>query len=213
MIQKRKRPFIWVTWLSKFLSGENLCKWSVWYRIFHYKEGSKEDFDNIHAIMKHADFRNQIQQRYIENGFEVLPEYEVCVSGKIAALKGKIDLIAIKDGKCFVIETKTGKIRDSDKIQLLIYIWALTKSDKRFQGANLEGLLIYESCEIEVSALEVNEEFLKIFSKFTFDIVNGEPDRKFPSPRECRWCKVSNCDERAEFIDNTNTTDYVPDFF
>ena len=28
-------PYIWVTWLTKLLVGENSCEWSAWFRAQH----------------------------------------------------------------------------------------------------------------------------------------------------------------------------------
>ena len=116
-------------------------------------------------------------------------------------------------------EVKTGTPRPSDKIQLMLYIWALPKSNQqRFRGASFDGLLIYENHEIEISVFEIDEYFLKHFSQFTADIMSSEPDRKYSSPRECKWCSIADCDEKMNEDDKTKSEEvesfaYVPDFF
>lgn len=63
----------------------------------------------------------------------------------------------------------------------MLYIWALPRTRTRFRGATFDGLLIYENHEIQISALEVDEIFVKHFRQFIKDILSAEPDRKFPS--------------------------------
>jgi hypothetical protein len=213
MAQQRKQPFIYVTWLKNYLIGDDLCRWSIWHRIYHHYEEAKSDFDSVHYNMEHSSFRNEIQQRYAKRGFEVLPEVQVSIFGEVAQLKGRIDLVAISERENLIIEVKTGKPRPSDKIQLMLYIWALPKTYSRFRGATFDGLLVYKSHEIEISALEVDEIFVKNFKQFTRDILSAEPDRKYPSPRECKWCKIADCDERSQLTEESNLSNYKPDFF
>jgi hypothetical protein len=95
----------------------------------------------------------------------------------------------------------------------MLYIWALPKTESQFRGKSFDGLLIYETHQIEISAIDVNETFVNSLYDFIRDVLKGEPDRKFPSPRECRYCEIAECDERAALIENTVQTHYVPDFF
>ena len=32
---ERTNPYIWVTWLTKLLVGENSCEWAAWFRSDH----------------------------------------------------------------------------------------------------------------------------------------------------------------------------------
>lgn len=213
MANLRKQPFIYVTWLKNYLIGEDLCRWSIWHRIYHHYDEAKSNFDSVRYTIAHTAMREQVQQSYAKNGYEVIPEFQVNIYGQVAQLKGRIDLIAIREDKNLIIEVKTGKPRPSDKIQLMLYIWALPKTQSRFRGASFDGLLIYDSHEIEISALEVDEVFVKHFKQFTKDILSSEPDRKYPSPRECAWCRIANCDERDESKPEVYSTGYKSDFF
>lgn len=219
MAHLRTQPFIYVTWLKNYLIGDSLCRWSIWHRIHYQYEKAKSNFDSIGYQIKHTALLNQIQKRYASKGYEVIPELEVTVRGKVAVLKGRIDLIALREDSNLIIEVKTGTPRPSDKIQLMLYIWALPKSsNQRFRGATFDGLLVYENHEIEISALEIDEDFLKHFSHFTADIMSSEPDRKYPSPRECKWCSIADCDEKLNEEtesekENDDPPAYIPDFF
>lgn len=213
MAELRKQPVIYATWLKNYLIGDNLCRWSIWHRIHYYYEEAKSDFDTVHYNMEHSTFRHEVQQRYAKAGYEVLPELKITISGAVAQLKGRIDLVALREDKNLIIEVKTGKPRAADKIQLMLYIWALSKTYGRFRGSTFDGLLVYKSHEIEISALEVDEIFVTNFKQFTKDILSGEPDRKYPSPRECDWCRIAGCDERSELAEGQDPSTYKPDFF
>lgn len=213
MTQMRRRPFIYVTWLKGYLIGDDLCRWSIWHRIHHNFEKAKSDFDSVHYNMEHTGFANEIRQRYIKEGFQVIPEVPIYVNGNVAELKGKVDLVAIGEHKNLIIEVKTGTPRPADKIQLMLYIWALPRTNGRFRGGTFDGLLVYRNYEVEISAIELDEIFMKNFTQFTKDIMSGEPDRKYPSPRECKWCKIANCDERDESKEEEISAGYKADFF
>lgn len=213
MSQRRKTPYINVTWLKHYLIGNRLCRWSIWHRIHNYYQ-KKSNFDVVKHKMKHTPFLKETMQSYEGQGYEVVPEYDVKVYGEKAELHGKVDLIALREDGNLIIECKTGKPNEIDKIQLLLYIWALPRTHGRFRGARFDGILAYKNYDVEISSIEVDEEFVTHFSQFTTDIMNAEPDRKYPSPRECKWCDVGDCDERneeeeKEFVANG----YVSDFF
>lgn len=209
----RKQPIIYATWLKNYLIGDNLCRWSIWHRIHYEYEKAKSDFDTVHYNMEHSTLRHEVQQRYARDGFEVVPELKLSISGEKAQFIGRIDLIALREDKNLIIECKTGKPRAADKIQLMLYIWALSKTYGRFRGATFDGLIVYKNHEIEISAIEVDEVFVNNFKEFTSDILKGEPDRKHPSARECDWCGIANCDERAELTEVDDPSTYKPDFF
>ena len=57
----RDSPYIWVTWLTKLLAGENSCEWAAWFRSQH--EGWSWErvpgaFDLVGWQLKHTA-RNQ----------------------------------------------------------------------------------------------------------------------------------------------------------
>lgn len=208
----RKKPYINVTWLRSYLIGDFNCRWSLWHRI-HYEFDKKPDtFDFTQYRINHTALLNKTQKRFIAEGYEVIPEVKINVSGSSAVLQGSIDLIAVKDDKCLVIETKTGTPKERDKVQTMLYLWALPKAIRRFEGVPLDGLIVYESHDLEISASVIDKPFVDKFKEFMEDILRGEPDRKFPQMYECGDCKIANCDERFT-QDSDEKSDYVAEFF
>lgn len=212
MANLRKQPLIYVTWLKNFLIGDYLCKWSIWHRIYYDYEKTQSDFDSIGWNMEHTSMRSEVMNHYISKGYEVIPEMSVKVSGEIATLKGKIDLIVLKEEHPLIIELKTGTPRPADKLQVMLYLWAIKRAYSRFRNIPFDGLLIYKSHEVEISALEIDESFIKNFQKFMHEILQGEPDRKFPNKNECRFCKIADCEERME-KEELEETDYISKYF
>lgn len=86
MADKRNQPFIYVTWLKNYLIGNDLCRWSIWHRIYHLYEKAQSDFDSVHYNMEHTTLRHEIQRRYIKEGYEVIPEMPVNIYGQVAQL-------------------------------------------------------------------------------------------------------------------------------
>jgi hypothetical protein len=62
--------------------------------------------------------------------------------------------------------------RARDKIQLMVYIWALPKSNNhRFRGDSFDGLLVYENHEIDIISPDLPKLQRTVFARF--------PDRNY----------------------------------
>ena len=50
-------PYVWVTWLSKLLVGENSCEWGSWFRAQHEEEelGEAPGFDLLRCQIRNTD--------------------------------------------------------------------------------------------------------------------------------------------------------------
>ena len=57
MAQTRESPYIWVTWLTKLLVGENSCEWAAWFHAHHESwsyDKVPSNFDANEWQMKHT---------------------------------------------------------------------------------------------------------------------------------------------------------------
>ena len=45
MASPRDEPYVWVTWITKLLAGENHCEWAAWFRAHHTYAKAPSDFD------------------------------------------------------------------------------------------------------------------------------------------------------------------------
>ena len=87
----RDSPYIWVTWLTKLLAGENSCEWAAWFRSQH--EGWSWErvtgaFDLVGWQLKHTAGINENREHWEERGYTVFTEHQnrFTLRGKTASL-------------------------------------------------------------------------------------------------------------------------------
>ena len=73
------KPYIWATWLSKLLSGDNACEWRAWFQA-HHLNGSwtraETTFDNVRWTMDHTKLLRDTRGRLEDDG------YSECTDGE-----------------------------------------------------------------------------------------------------------------------------------
>ena len=60
-------PYIWVTWLTKLLVGENSCEWAAWFRAQHEGwswEKVPSTFDMAGWQIKHTAGINEVRYEW-----------------------------------------------------------------------------------------------------------------------------------------------------
>lgn len=197
-------PSIWVTWLARLMVDETQCQWAVWFRTRYKYEKLSSTFD---SAKWNASHRALVRSRVCEleaEGYTVHVEGENWfeISGKSYAVKvsGKPDIVAITGQECLVGDCKTGRKKNSDLYQVLIYLLLLPVSSSRCRGLSLVGRLVYPDGAIEIQASEVDEAFKAQFREAIATLSSTTPARKIPSFQECRFCDipVQCCLERVE---------------
>lgn len=197
-------PSIWVTWLARFMADEIQCHWSTWFRTHYKYEKLSSNFDSAKWNANHqALLRNRVCNLESE-GYTAYLEGENWfeIEGKSFSVKvsGKPDIVAIAGQQGFIEDCKTGRKRNSDLYQILIYLLLLPVSHSRYRGLRLGGRLVYSTEVIEIEADQVDEEFKAQFRKAIATLSSVNPARKVPSFHECRYCDISRkyCSERIE---------------
>ena len=114
----RTKQFIWVTWLAKVLAEETKCIYSI-QQLTNYQFPKQP---NNYDSSKHDE---KVIQRAItleKQGFTVYVEYQNLfkVNGKTydVCVSGRPDIVAVKDDWVIVEDIKTGKRRNSHKMQV-----------------------------------------------------------------------------------------------
>jgi hypothetical protein len=211
--KRREKPYIHITWISPLLIGENQCNWSAWYRThFHYAE-TESNFDEVKYRIDHTALKDRVLADLKGRECAILVEKKVFMERPRANVSGKIDLLAYKGDRGVIFELKSGKPYPNDKSQLMLYMWALKRTYKRYQHILFDGRLVYPDKNIKVSAVEIDERFCKNVENFIVDLLDNEPDRRFPSKNNCRFCKIAKCEERYnEGDDDEEPSDYIPSF-
>ena len=201
---KKTEPYIWTTWLSPLLAGDTHCEWAAWFQS-NYKFEKEQSYFND-WIVQHERLLDRRVQELESEGFTVYIEDEnkFTITGrdKITKVAGKADIVAIKGNQAIVEDCKTGKRRNSDVMQVLIYMLLLPApgGPKHCKGLNFDGRLVYNDCVMDIDSLMLDEAFKADFRRLVSAISNSEPGRKAPSLRECRYCKISSnyCPEKFE---------------
>lgn len=186
------------------MTDEIQCPWSVWFRTYYKYEKLNRDFDSAKWSASHRallDHRiSQLQTEgwavYVEreNWFEIVGrQYTVKVAGKP-------DILTIWDEQVWVEDCKTGKKKNSDLHQVLLYMLLLPLSHPGCRGLKLQGRLIYPDGAINISSDQVNEAFKAQFRETIALLSSTAPPRRVPGFQECRYCDipVHCCPERVE---------------
>lgn len=207
----RSEPYIWATWLTRLLVGEESCEWGAWFKA-HYQHYDKvpDTFDQTKWQMAHTallgEVRESLEPEYAvflerQNSFR-LPSRE---SGIV--LGGKPDLIAIKGDHGLICDAKTGKPKTSDHIQVMVYMWAVPLALRQFHTMKFDGKVIYLDHEVPIPSSAIDDLFVGNLAKLIRRIGAETPLPKVPSVGECRFCQIAStvCPERIEQHDSEQT--------
>ena len=215
--ERSSGPYIWVTWLTKLLVGENSCEWAAWFRAQH--EGWSwnkipSTFDQAAWQLAHTAKLSECREQWEEQGFTVFTEGQnhFTLRGASAALGGRPDLIAWKDGAGTIIDVKTGQPRPSHSVQVMLYMYAIPRALRQFRGIDFNGKLVYTDHEIDIPASAVDDSFVGNMSQLILRIASATPARRVPSRMECGFCDITSadCHERAaeDSLDEGETQDF-----
>jgi predicted RecB family nuclease len=198
MTIKREGLYIWVTWLSRLMAGEAKCQWAPWFRT-HYTEFVKapSDFqlavwqaEHTQLLDKIVNERTALQEGiYVENqnSFKVPTS-----SGSMIA--GKPDLVTIdKDGKRRVFDAKTGKSKQSDTIQLMLYMMLLPHVTMHAKQ-EFTGYLVYKTHTSEIPMSAIDSNFRGLVKHFLTILESDTPPGRVSSEIECKFCEITKAD-------------------
>ena len=67
-------PEVWVTNITKLLSGEDLCQWAAWFKTRHWFDPAPSDFDGTKWRMDHAALLRKEAADLTADGYTVTME-------------------------------------------------------------------------------------------------------------------------------------------
>jgi len=210
MKQERKQPFVWPSWISKLIAGEDHCFWKVWFKS-HFTKFDKmpSDFNTASWVIKHTAMIRQRTEALERLGYRVMIEDQNSFSWdyKGAQVNGKPDIVAFGQEENFkgemenesVIEDiKSGKCKTSDQVQVWLYQIILPKAMPEYESVRFKGTVVYKPGVKDVPIPEtiVDDASLKTEVINTIDKVIGpEMDaRCTPSRGECRFWDITSAD-------------------
>ena len=121
------------------------------------------------------------------------------LKGKTGTLAGKPDMVAVKDMEGWVVDTKTGSPKASDRVQVMIYMWAMPKTIPAFADVTFQGKVVYKSGYSVITADEVDAVFIKRVGDLMKEVCGEAEPHKAPSFAECQHCPITaeDCAARA----------------
>jgi hypothetical protein len=198
MATRRENPYIWVTWLTKLLSGESQCEWSAWFRA-HHKEYDRlpTDLDVAAWTLEHGQLVRTRREQLLAEGYEVFVEDDNAFKrvGKTGIIvSGKPDLVAFRDGNGIIEDCKTGRPRTSDTAQVLVYLLLFPIGNPRCAGLKLSGRVVYRNGALDVPPESLDDAFRERFVTLVQKVGGEKPLPKNPAWTECRFCDIGPAD-------------------
>ena len=207
MTRPRTGSYVWVTWLSKLMAGETQCLWAPWFRT-HYTNYTRapSDFQLAAWTADHSRMLDQLVKEGEATGEGVFKEQQNHFRVRRPSgltIAGKPDLITVgKEGLTTVYDTKTGKPRQSDIIQVMLYMMCLPYASPLYKGKTIQGQVVYKSMmSTNIPADAIDKEFQGTVTYFLNLMEDQKSPARTPTPAECRFCDITSedCPDRIEF--------------
>ena len=208
MTTSRGGPYVWVTWLSRLMAGDVKCTWSVWFKT-HYKDYARaaSDFQLAQWQAEHTRLVSQLDTERRALGESVRLENQNAFRVKATRggliLSGQPDVITLDtQGEVTVYDAKTGNKRQSDLLQVMLYMRCVPYASALYKGKLPSGCVAYkDGYRSDIPASAVDGDFKQNVSYFLGLLEADTPPRRVPSPQECRYCEVTaaDCPDRIEW--------------
>ena len=202
-MRKRRRAYIWVTWICGLLAGDDQCKYAAWFKAWHrdyrHRPGSG-DLSKWKA--EHADLVERRRKELAASGFDVRVENEnkFTVQGETATLSAGPDLLVLGERMACIEDCKTGRQRDAHVWQVLIYMLFMPRPPH--VTAELGGALVYADGTRQQIRPELADATARArVGVLVREIAQRDPPAAAPSAAECRYCDIDECPFRAAEAD------------
>ena len=198
----RQSAYIWVSWLTKLLSGEDQCWWAAWFKA-HYKfQKVKRDFDSAAWSAAHNDMlQKRVGALTADGAMCYLEDQNSFASeGEIATVAGKLDILAVRPPMGTIIDCKTGKRKDADYQQVLVYLMMAPLGLAHAKPLTLTGEVQYGDGVVAVRQEDLTPAVKERIVSAIRKVGGSEAPARVPSWGECRFCDISkaDCPERLE---------------
>lgn len=180
-----------VSQISKLISGDESCPFKYWYAIRHKDEAKKEGLspELVQWRIRHTQVISKIIEDIQKLGGEIKRERWVKLPlSEENIVIGKADIIHENDKDVHLYECKGGQPCSSDAIQLLIYLYILTKEES-YNDKELKGILGYKDYQKEYSVSDIPPDLQELIDKYSKILLSEEEPPKYEGS-SCRFCKA-----------------------
>lgn len=221
----RKFPYIWVTWITGLLAGDDLCQWAAWFKAHNQGYDKRARSDGALLVQWKAAHAEQVRDRAAQlqaEGWLVFLEQQnrLRLRGHVAELAGAADIVAVKmpaEGagpkapvEALIVDVKSGKERDKDVWQVFVYMRFLPLVHdvlRHYQDRLvLHGEVRYPNGSVEFNGKSINEKSQARIKAVIQTVAGVDQPRRVPSESECLYCDIAQCPDR---IVSTRTPDEV----
>lgn len=214
MTRERTKPYIWITSLANVMAGEVTCAYSPWFAArFEKYDKVQRPFDSDEWNRNHTALLRSIDEGYKERSVTTRLEDQnwMRVKGAVADLGAKPDLIAYEYG-VRIVDAKTGKPKDTDRIQVKLYMWLwILQNGAPATSGELTGQVIYSNGNADrvIDSREIDDAFKSHAVEAIKRIAAVEIPIASPSVRGCAWCNVTkaDCPDRIDAEEQEITTE------
>ena len=208
MTIQRTAPYLPVTGISRYLTGDKSCIFAAWFKANHQGYAKMpSDFNSAKWNMEHTDLMNELVAELEERGCEIFIErqnsFKVESARSGVVVGGTPDIIAVHPDRTVTIyDAKTGRESASHIVQVQLYMYLLPKAQGgRWKGSKFEGVVVYaDGSERRIAADSVDDAFVARLAEFMRKMTSDMPPRRVPSLAECGWCELTSadCPDRVE---------------
>ena len=206
MTKPRTSPYMYVTWIPRYLTGDKSCLFAAWFKANHQGYAKMpSNFNSAKWLMEHTDLMNELVEELEERGCEIFIErqnsFKVESARSGVVVGGTPDIIAVHPDRTVTIyDAKTGRESASHIIQVQLYMYLLPRvrnEDWRWRDRKFEGA---DGSERRISADSVDDAFVSRLAEFMRKMTSHMPPRRVPSMAECNWCELTkaDCPDRIE---------------
>jgi hypothetical protein len=206
MTRPRDVLYVWVTWLSRLMGGDVRCQWAPWFKT-HYTGYIQvpSDFQLAVWTVEHTQLLDELSKERSALGEGIYRENQNEFKGRRPSglvIAGRPDLITVDQGDhCTVYDVKTGKPRQSDIIQVMLYMMFLPYASPLYEGKELSGCVVYkDGSKSDIPHKTINDAFQKNVTYFLDILESADAPARTPHPTECHFCDITNadCPDRKE---------------
>jgi Holliday junction resolvase len=197
-----KGKYVYPTWITKLLAEENKCWYSAWYKAALKYEKRPDDPERAEFFRTWTAKHDAITQRRAaelrREGWtvKVEEEGEFRVRGKNGTISGKPDIVAMRGDDVLVVDAKSGRPRQSDHWQVLLYVLLLPMDWLKGFTGTVKGEVEYENNTVFVRPL-TDKEKTKITDALKL-VTGGVAPDAVPSQGDCRYCDIAQCKFRYQ---------------
>ena len=98
---------------------------------------------------------------------------------------------AVDDLSARVVDAKNDQPRASDRVQVMLYMWALQRTNPAYAGVWFRGRVEYKCRFGIIEPEEVNAAFAGRVAELMKEVCGPDPPRKAPSFKECQFCPLT----------------------